>query len=568
MDKSSSFSHGYQSGCESTLNQILRLLSQDESIISLNTEDRNTLISRIIDGSDENANNASSSAESRPYLRSQSSHVQRLQETEISMGWNLTDDEEDSPLLTLQNNRNGRLTRYSTFASMKRKSIPPKDHYNMVYFVFCLMGMSTMLPWNFFTAITIFWNYKFRDVSYKNITANSQMDSEQTDLQKQFTSYLSIASNIPNAIFVIMNAIYGAQYSSWKRINVSNGLMIILFIIISGLAATNSDKWQELFLFLMLTIVILVSSSASVFTGSIFGLAGKFPAKYISGAMLGQAVGAVFPAIAVIVILALDIQAKDVGVACFLLATAFLIIGMLAFNWVNRSNFFRYFSHSHVRKTSKTRKISEMEDVEGYIDTVKSKELPSASFFQLFVRAKMYCLAIFFTSFFTLSVYPSLTVLVEHYGTNSKEISNSTTKWETLYFTPITNFLLCSIGDSLGRILANHFQLSKNKERREKVALFLSILRALFIPVFLLCNASPTKRTLPVVFDSDGLFIGFMALLSLGNGYLGNLCMMQGPKIEKENGDIQEKIAMILVAFLVTGQAFGSFMSYFVLQLL
>ena len=121
MEKSTSFAHGYQSGCESTLNQILRLLSQDESIIRLNTEDRNTLISRIIDGSDENANNTSNSVENRPYLRSQSSHVQRLQETEINMGWNLTDDEEDSPLLTLQNNRNGRLTRYSTFAANKRK---------------------------------------------------------------------------------------------------------------------------------------------------------------------------------------------------------------------------------------------------------------------------------------------------------------------------------------------------------------------------------------------------------------------------------------------------------------
>ena len=565
MNRNASFTRGYLSGCESTLNQILRLLSQDVAIISLNQEDKNNLISSIIEGTDETENRVTSSTESRPYLRSHPSHVQRLQETEINMGWNLTDDEEDSPLLSLGNER---LTRYSTFPVGRRKLIEPKDNYNMVYIVFCLMGMSTMLPWNFFTAITIFWNYKFRDVSHKNITANPQFEIEQTDLQKQFTSYLSIASNIPNAIFVILNAVYGAQYSSWKRINISNALMVILFIIISGLAAVNSDQWQELFLFLMLTIVILVSSSASVFTGSIFGLAGKFPAKYISGAMLGQAVGAVFPAIAVIIILALDIQAKDVGFACFLLATAFLILGMVAFNWVNRSNFFRYFSHSNVRKTSKTRKISETRDVEGYIKIAKSKGEPSANFLQLFVRAKMYCLAIFFTSFFTLSVYPSLTVLVEHYESNSRETLIYNSKWDTVYFTPITNFLLCSIGDSLGRILANHYQLSNNTERREKITLFLSLSRALFIPMFLFCNASPTKRTLPVVFDSDGLFIGFMALLSLGNGYLGNLCMMQGPKIEKENGDIQEKIAMILVAFLVIGQAFGSFMSYFVLQLL
>ena len=100
------------------------------------------------------------------------------------------------------------------------------------------------------------------------------------------------------------------------------------------------------------------------------------------------------------------------------------------------------------------------------------------------------------------------------------------------------------------------------------MALILSLLRGLFIPIFLFCNASPYTRTLPVVFDSDGLFICFMSILSLGNGYLGNLCMLHGPKIEKLNGDVQEKIAMILVAFLVLGQAFGSLMSYFILKLL
>ena len=568
MNRTPSVTNGYLSGCESTLNQILRILSQDEAIISLNSDDKNTLISSIIENSEKNQNPICNTTDSRPYLRPQNSHVQRLQETEINMGWNLTDDEEDAHLLSNTGRKKDRQRKYSTFGTYKKLSNPPKDHYNLNYIVFCLMGMSTMLPWNFFTALTIFWNYKFREVSYKNVTVNSQGEPEQTDLQKQFTSYLSIASNIPNAIFVILNAIYGAQYSSRKRINISNGLIIILFMMISGLAATNSDEWQELFLFLILTIVIMVSSFASVFTGLIFGLAGKFPAKYMGGAMLGQAVGAVFPAIAVIIILALNIQAKDVGLTCFLLATAFLILGMVAFNWVNRSNYFRYFSHSNVRKTSKTRKISEMEDVEGYIEIGNSKALPSTNFLQLFIKARLYCLAIFFTSFFTLSVYPSLTVLVEHYQPSSSEKTISNSKWETIYFTPITNFLLCSIGDSLGRILANQYQLSKKPERTGKIALGLALLRVLFVPIFLFCNASPSKRTLPVVFDRDGLFITFMAMLSLGNGYLGNLCMLRGPKIEKENGDIQEKIAMILVAFLVTGQAFGSFMSYFVLQLL
>ena len=173
MNRDKSFTNGYLSGCESTLNQILRLLSQDEAIISLNSEDKNALISSIIENSEKNANHTSSTTDSRPYLRSQSSHVRQLQETEINMGWNLTDDEEDAHLLSNLRNKKVPQRRYSTFGAYKKKSSPPKDDYNLTYIVFCLMGMSTMLPWNFFTALTIFWNYKFRDISYKNVTINT-----------------------------------------------------------------------------------------------------------------------------------------------------------------------------------------------------------------------------------------------------------------------------------------------------------------------------------------------------------------------------------------------------------
>jgi hypothetical protein len=46
MDRNSSFTSQSYSGCESTLNQILRILSQDGNI-SLNSQDKDTLIKCI-----------------------------------------------------------------------------------------------------------------------------------------------------------------------------------------------------------------------------------------------------------------------------------------------------------------------------------------------------------------------------------------------------------------------------------------------------------------------------------------------------------------------------------------
>ena len=75
-----------------------------------------------------------------------------------------------------------------------------------IYFlgVFVLVGMTTLLPWNFFISLTNFWDYKFRNVSE---IAKTNGSTAKTDLQKEFTSYLSISSTVPNATFVIINAL-------------------------------------------------------------------------------------------------------------------------------------------------------------------------------------------------------------------------------------------------------------------------------------------------------------------------------------------------------------------------
>ena len=78
--------------------------------------------------------------------------------------------------------------------------------FSLFYFigVFVLVGMTTLLPWNFFISLTNFWDYKFRNVSE---IAKTNGSTAKTDLQKEFTSYLSISSTVPNATFVIINAL-------------------------------------------------------------------------------------------------------------------------------------------------------------------------------------------------------------------------------------------------------------------------------------------------------------------------------------------------------------------------
>ena len=101
----------------------------------------------------------------------------------------------------------------------------------------------------------------------------------------------------------------------------------------------------------------------------------------------------------------------------------------------------------------------------------------------------------------------------------------------------------------------------------QNVTLGLSCLRIVFIPLFMLCNAAPSIRNLPVYFSQDLDYYLLMTLFSVSNGYLGNLCMMQGPKTSESVGE-QEMIASMMVAVLVLGIGGGSALSYPVVNML
>ena len=126
--------------------------------------------------------------------------------------------------------------------------------------------MATLLPWNFFISVSSFWDYKFRAVN--NVTtANEDIFNaeEQTELQREFTSYLAIASNIPNAVCVILNAVLGQKIKLKFRLLGSLSAVITLFFLVTIFSKADSDTWQEEFLELVLCLVVLINCFTAVF---------------------------------------------------------------------------------------------------------------------------------------------------------------------------------------------------------------------------------------------------------------------------------------------------------------
>ena len=85
------------------------------------------------------------------------------------------------------------------------------------------------------------------------------------------------------------------------------------------------------------------------------------------------------------------------------------------------------------------------------------------------------------------------------------------------------------------------------------------------MPLLMLCNAHPRSH-LPVIFESEVMFVFLVTLIGLSNGYLYIVAMINGP--EYVSDDLREKTGFVLVLFLGFGVALGSITSNFILRLL
>jgi len=399
--------------------------------------------------------------------------------------------------------------------------------------VFYLLGMTTLLPWNFFISVNDYWNFKFRDP-----TGNQT----HTVLQKEFTSYLAIASNVPNATFVILNVFFGRSFRLNIRIIGALSLMATLFIGVILMARINSDKWQEWFLYSTLIIVVFLNICTAVFQGGIIGVAGKFPPEYMGGMMAGQALGGIFPSLINILVIAFQVSPGDIGFYCFIIAFVFVLVCLGAYCAVQTTSFFRHFAGTSSSGG----------------DTV----VQTVSYRKIFKQSWRYQLSVLICFCTTLTVFPSVTVLVV-----SQFRSDPDNTFASVYFTPVTCFLLFNCGDYVGRLLASWIKLPNSAKLGQNIVLAITILRIGMIPLLMLCNAAPDVRHLPVYFDKDADYYALMIVLSLSNGYIGNLCMMHGPK-SVDHQDEQECVASMLVSILVLGIGAGSFLSYPVVNIL
>ncbi|KDR21110.1 equilibrative nucleoside transporter 1 [Zootermopsis nevadensis] len=420
----------------------------------------------------------------------------------------------------------------------------PSDRYNLAYLIFYLLGMTTLLPWNFFITADDYWMYKFRDAS-----ANISDKENRTELQAGFTAYLSVASTIPNTMFLILNTLFSHKISLQVRMIGSLSCIFLLFVLTTVFVEVDTDTWQEVFFSITLVMVVFLNIASAILQGGLFGIVGKFSSRYITAVVSGQALGGIFAALAEIASLCFGASSATSAFVYFMVANVMLLLSLAAYIFLSHSVFFQFHMLDKLE-------VSTMQYEPAVIQANDNPPSREISYKAILSKIWVYGFSVWMTFVVTLAIYPAVTVLVNSTGKGSRK------PWNDMYFVPVVGYLIFSTCDYVGRILAGLLQRPRNKSW---VVALLSILRVVFIPLLLLCNAQP-RHHLPVLMNSDLHYIVIIVLFALSNGYLANITLICVPKVV--DSAEQETASSMMAAFLGIGLACGSALSLAMVNIL
>ncbi|OCT71939.1 equilibrative nucleoside transporter 3 isoform X2 [Xenopus laevis] len=414
----------------------------------------------------------------------------------------------------------------------------PVDHYNCTYIIFFILGVGASLPWNFFCTAKHYWIYKFRNCT----DAPLIQQHDVSDISDYFESYFSIASAVPSVPCLILNFFLVNRVSSKVRILSSLVVMLLIFILTTVLVKIDTSAWTKEFFVLTLSCVVILSGASNILSASVFGVTGQFPMKHSQALISGQAMGGTISAVAAILDLAVASDVTDSALAYFLTAVVFTLICIIVYLILPSMEYSRYYLSISNEKSSSS-------SVEGAAtgDSRPTLEANSPPIVPILRKVGVLATCLFYNFFISIIIFPTISASIESVNRESGNV------WTTIYFTPITCFLIYNFSDFCGRQVTAWVQ---SPGPNSKILPTLVFLRTLFIPLFMFCNYQPRKHIATVIFQSDVYPVFFLSLFGLSNGYLGTLSMIYGPKVVPK--ELAEGTAIIMSFFLGLGLAVGS----------
>ncbi|NWV25796.1 S29A1 protein, partial [Origma solitaria] len=448
----------------------------------------------------------------------------------------------------------------------------PLHRYKAVWLIFFILGLGTLLPWNFFMTAREYFISRLADLEEMNHVRNQTGEATFTPsyLQSVFDNFMTLCAMVPLLIFTCLNSFIHQRIP--QQIRISGSLVAIgLVFLVTTIMVKIPMEPLPFFVFTM-TSIVFINSFGAILQSSLFGLAGLLPASYTAPIMSGQGLAGTFAALAMIFSIAIGAQQPESFIGYFTTACVTIVLAIVSYIVLPHMDFFRYYSMKD--KTEYRVYNAELETKRDLIKKVyyallvclpadengleqnNSKIIPihhpdgQPSVIGIFKKLWVMALSICLIFTVTIGVFPAITAKVS-------SVLGEGNKWG-LYFIPVSCFLLFNVLDWAGRSLTALFTWPGKDSCLLPVMV---VLRVIFVPLFMLCNVKP-RYYLPVVFSHDAWYIIFMIFFSISNGYLASLCMCFGPK--KVLAHEAETAGAVMAFFLSLGLALGAAVSFLV----
>ncbi|XP_059490947.1 equilibrative nucleoside transporter 3 isoform X2 [Neocloeon triangulifer] len=395
---------------------------------------------------------------------------------------------------------------------------PPLDRYNLVYFIFLLHGVGTLMPWNMFiTAKEYFVDYKLSE-DYTGV---------KTELAANFLAYVGLTAQIPNVIFNWANILWqGKGESLTTRVVWSLVIEVIIFILTVVLAMVDTSTWPQTFFIVTMCSVAALNMANGVYQNTVYGMAAKLPFKYTGAVVLGSNISGTFTSLVSIISLLIAPDPRTAAIYYFITALFILLVCFDTYFALPLNRFYRYHEMVNEKEQQARRRAN-------------LGQVTNAPLWPIFKQCLPQLFNIFFTFFVTLSIFPAVHADIRRFDMDFF-ISEK-------FFTEITCFLTFNLFAMIGSMTASWFPWPGPKYLVVPV-----VLRVFFIPFFIVCNYQPLGgRLFPVLITSDWAYWIAAMLLGITGGHFSALGMMYCPRMVEPQHAV--RAGMLGAGFLITG---------------
>ncbi|KAG7484948.1 hypothetical protein MATL_G00055430 [Megalops atlanticus] len=487
---------------------------------------------------------------------------------------------------------------------MKARKDAPVDRFWVVGVIFFLLGLGTLLPWNFFMTATMYFQERLNKPEGVNGT-------DAVHKEYHFNNWMTLLSQLPLLLFTFLNSFLYQRISEKWRITGSLVLIFVLFFLTAILVKVDIER--DAFFSITMATIWFINSFGAVLQGSLFGLVGLLPQKYSAVFMSGQGLAGAFAAIAMLMSIVSKTDKETAALGYFITPCMGTLVTLLSYMLLPHLKFARFYfnkSKSYEVETNQELLTNGGEEIagmgngklnghtngavptgngavptgngavptgngtvvhtdaetggDGSRQAFLSLEASNAqdrklSVLQVFRKIWVMAFCVTFVFTVTLSVFPAITADVRTSCTGNQTeaapVGECSGAWSA-YFIPVCCFLVFNIMDWIGRTVTSVVQWP-----RKESALFpaLVVARVIFVPLFMLCNVQ--KRSyLPVLFADEASFSIIMMVFALTSGYCACLSMTYAPQLVAPKD--AETAGALMTFFLALGLSLGAALSF------